>query len=899
MDDKATGQILRSKCTWYEDGEKSSKYFLNLEKNNAIQSSIRAIFSENDVELKQKQPILDRVRKFYSSLFSKKVSNTRDVNMAFLRNLDLPTLSDDQIALCESEFTADDLYDTVCSMQGGKSPGNDGLGKEFYIHFWNQVSGPLFSSFMEAKAKGVLSPSQRQAIIRLLAKKDRDKRYIENWRPISLLNVDTKILSKTIASKLRNVLPTLVKSDQTAYVAGRFIGESCRLISDVIEISDELNLEGWLVTMDIQKAFDSVDHDFLFCTLENAGFGGSFLNWIKILVKNQESCVYNSGTATSYFDLLMGCRQGDPISAYLFILVIEVFFQMVRTNSLIEGLEILDFEHKFTSYADDSTFFLKDLASVLELLNTFQTFSRYSGLLLNKSKCELAGIGAKKDELGEPVSELKHVKLTTDSVKILGIHYSYNKDILREKNYITVVKKITSCLAMWKWRNLSLAGKVTIFKTLAISKVVYVAFLSTIPRVILRKLTDIQKDFIWGGKRPKVAHNTLIASYEDGGLKSVDIVAKIRALRLSWISRLYSGTFHPWKHIPSKILTDSLSHEPFFPNMLYKAPKILPTFYKKVLRNWFSVSRTEPVTPTTIQNQLLWNNTKIRIGNTPIKKCLDVDFVGDLYDSNAEPLSWTQYSSIHNPPPNMFFKFIQIMDAIPRAWKDIINNNKAAFSECNGTFRYQHFLHLTRIIDMDKLSSKLLYIQLLSKIRKKPTAEATINRNFENLDLNWPKIHMIARYSTIDSYTRMFHFKCTHNILYLNRALHRMGLAESVLCSYCAVANETVEHLFFDCVPTKNLWVQIQNRFGSMELPDLTRESAFIGLPHDVTALIQHMHLVFRICLYKGRENKSCNLQYFINKLKQIKQIESYITFSNPRKRLVNSGKWSGLPELT
>ena len=245
-------------------------------------------------------------------------------------------------------------------MQGGKSPGNDGLTKEFYIHYWDLVGDSVYDSFMEAKTVGTLSPTQRQALIKLIAKKDRDKRFIENWRPISLLNVDTKILSKTIATKLKTVLPTLVKSDQTAYVPGRFIGESCRLISDVIEVADKLNIEGWIVTMDIQKAFDSVDHDFLFCVLENAGFGEPFLNWIKILVKNQMSCVTNAGTTTTYFDLLRGCRQGDPISAYLFILVIEVFFHMVRTNRMIEGLTILNFEHKLTAYADDSTFFLKN-----------------------------------------------------------------------------------------------------------------------------------------------------------------------------------------------------------------------------------------------------------------------------------------------------------------------------------------------------------------------------------------------------------------------------------------------------------------------------------------------------------------------------------------------------------
>ena len=127
--EKAIGQILRSKCSFYEDGEKSSKFFLNLEKNNAIQSSIRAIFDENDTEITEKQKILDRVRRFYSSLFSKKVNNTHNTNMACLRDLGLPTLSENQVALCETDFTIDDLFETVKSMQGGKSPGNDGLGK--------------------------------------------------------------------------------------------------------------------------------------------------------------------------------------------------------------------------------------------------------------------------------------------------------------------------------------------------------------------------------------------------------------------------------------------------------------------------------------------------------------------------------------------------------------------------------------------------------------------------------------------------------------------------------------------------------------------------------------------------------------------------------------------------
>ena len=104
------------------------------------------------------------------------------------------------------------------SMKSNKTPGNAGLPKEFYKTFWDELKTPLMESVNQAFHTKILSISQRQAVIKLIEKKDRDKRYISNWRPISLLNVDTKILSKAISSKLKTFLPALVSSQQTAYV---------------------------------------------------------------------------------------------------------------------------------------------------------------------------------------------------------------------------------------------------------------------------------------------------------------------------------------------------------------------------------------------------------------------------------------------------------------------------------------------------------------------------------------------------------------------------------------------------------------------------------------------------------------------------------------------------------
>ena len=188
-------------------------------------------------------------------------------------------------------------------------------------------------------------------------KKDRDKRYIKNWRPISLLNVDTKLISKTLASRLKDVLPSIISHQQTAYVKNRNISESERLISDILEICNNQNINGYMVTMDIEKAFDTLDHNFLLTVLEKIGFGKNFISWIKIILANQGSCVINGGSTTKYFKLEKGARQGDPISAYLFIIALEVLLIMLKNKADIKGLKIFDYDFLYTAYADDSTFF--------------------------------------------------------------------------------------------------------------------------------------------------------------------------------------------------------------------------------------------------------------------------------------------------------------------------------------------------------------------------------------------------------------------------------------------------------------------------------------------------------------------------------------------------------------
>ena len=248
-------------------------------------------------------------------------------------------------------------------MENNKTPGNDGLTKEFYECFWTNIKNTFKNSLSESKTNGSLSISQRQAVIKLLRRIEIND-FIKNWRPISLLNVDTKIISKVFAEKLKETLPSLISPHQTAYVKNRCINESGKLISDIIEVSDHL------VTMDIEKAFDSLDRNFLLNVLKSFGFGKNFIKWIRVLLNAQVSCVLNGGITTPYFNL----ERGDPISAYLFILALEVLFLLIRNHSDIKVIEIFNHKFLYTAYADDSTFLLRDLRSVKYLTDTFKLF---------------------------------------------------------------------------------------------------------------------------------------------------------------------------------------------------------------------------------------------------------------------------------------------------------------------------------------------------------------------------------------------------------------------------------------------------------------------------------------------------------------------------------------------
>ena len=151
-----------------------------------------------------------------------------------------------------------------------------------------------------------------------------DKHMLKNWRLISLLNTDYKILTHVLANRLKSVIGKLIHTDQNGYIKGRNIAYNIRLIQDVINYVENDNIEGAIIFLDFQKAFDTVNHNFLLSVLTKFNFGHSFIQWVQTSYTKSESCLSNNGWTSKPFEVQRGIRQGCPLSALLFLLVVEI-----------------------------------------------------------------------------------------------------------------------------------------------------------------------------------------------------------------------------------------------------------------------------------------------------------------------------------------------------------------------------------------------------------------------------------------------------------------------------------------------------------------------------------------------------------------------------------------------
>jgi len=302
-DVKAHGAQVRSRVQILEEGEKNTKIFLNLEKSRQNRKNITSL-SVDGKRVNDPSQILNEEVKFYKNLYTS--NKTVENHNIYLNETTFDhILTDTEGNACEGPISINECLLAINGMKTNKSPGLDGLTVEFYQKISNQISPLLHKSICQSYDKGELTRSQKQSIFSLIFKKGNPE-DLENWRPISLLNVDYKIIARVLALRLQNVLPSIISMDQQGFIKNRFIGYNIRQIQDIIDYAELVKIDGAILFLDFKKAFDTLEWDFLLQVLCKFGFKANFINWVKLLYNNICSSVINNGWISQTFDIKRG-----------------------------------------------------------------------------------------------------------------------------------------------------------------------------------------------------------------------------------------------------------------------------------------------------------------------------------------------------------------------------------------------------------------------------------------------------------------------------------------------------------------------------------------------------------------------------------------------------------------
>ena len=799
---KIEGVMIRSKARWSADGEKVTKYFCNLEKRHYVSKSMYKLEKDNGDILYETDDMLNETKSFYEKLYKCQPNNTEYCKEFFTETL--PKLDEDSSKNLEGYITLEEASAALKSMTNGKSPGTDGMTVDFFKFFWKQIGGFVVRSINEGFETNKMSITQREGIIVCIPKGDKPREFIKNWRPISLLNVTYKIASSCIANRLKTVLPNLINYDQTGFVPGRYIGDNLRLIYDLMFHLNENNLPGLLVSIDFEKAFDSVNWDYMHMVLKKFGFGDDICRWISTFYNDIRSSVIVNGKASTFFDINRGCRQGDPISPYLFILCAEILAHRVRTENQIIGIDIAETETKISQFADDTTFMLKgDRKSYETLFNILEKFYHLSGLKLNYDKTSNVWLGSKKYTTVTYLDNYR-MKWNPSKFKLLGLWFTNDLSSMVEINFTEKFNETIKLFQIWAKRTITPLGRIAILKSLILSKLTYLwLLLPNPPQQVTDEIQSYCYNFVWNNKKDKIKRSLEIHNIEEGGLGLPDISSQIKALKLTWLKKCLRESEcsnAKWKNLLHKTCPSISMLKEYGAKVLFRNTNPNP-FWRDVFSSYVEFSNSiDDYTDKEILFEPIFFNEKFKIDNKILyfKNWAEnnVYFVKDLINENGSFLTFQEFpeqTNIHTS----FLYYFGCVSSIKKyiQQKDIkLEDNTSNLKEQGKSYT---------IIETACRGAKIFYTYLIGKATKPKACN-----NWEhilNREINWKKIFQTTR-KISDVKFKWFQLRINNRILVTNNILKEMNVINDNTCSFCNTVKDSIFHYLWDCDYVQSFW---------------------------------------------------------------------------------------------
>ena len=894
--ERAKGIMFRSKVKWYEEGERNTKYFFNLEKMKYNAKTCYKLLEEDGTEITEQQMILEKQKDFYSELYD--IDQDVEFTSPNTSGIYVPDpIQTDQ----NQQITIKELEVAIRTMNRNKTPGEDGIPVDFYKVFWIQIKEVFYEMMISSYEEKYLHDSARKGILNLIPKPNKDSRQIKNLRPITLLNTDYKIIEKAVANKMLPALEHIIHKDQRGFMKNRRISVNIRKMLDIIHEANKEDLEAVILSLDFVKCFDKCSFSILYGSLDFFKFGEIIKEWTRILYKDFTVRIQNNGNFSTEIPIKKGVHQGGCCSAVYFLVIAEILAIALRNNQEIEGLTIKDIRNLLNQFADDMDIFSlcteKSVKAILEELNKFKS---QSGFTVSYDKTTLYRIGSLRHSNAQMYGLSQYV-WSREDITVLGVKIAHEE--LIEKNYQDIIEKVKKQLQAWTNRGLSLIGKIQVVNTLIASLFVYkMMVLPKIPCNIVKTVNNMIREYIWNGKKSKIAYNILQNRKQDGGLNLVNIEKRDTALKATWPIILKNE--EEYSKMVYKIMRCNIIEEDIWRCSLepmdIKKLKINNQFWKDVLEAWGCYNYYHQ---RRIDNQYIWYNSGIKIGGKVILwgdvYLRGLKYVYQLFQDGkykTEDQVWEEYGLTK-------LRFNSLKSAIPQEWKNFFISNSSTTYLPIAPHNYDYEVSkggqgLSKRVYQYISEDILLVHNKYIKWRKELGGE------YQDVLTEFGKAHMdIYRITNVPKY-RSFQYRLLQRGLVTNIQLHHWQLLDTNMCTLCGKQKESLIHLFYECEKTQILWKQITLWM---------KEKYKVTFQLNATTVIMNRivkkagHVVNFICLitkqyiYRQRCLKEeINFQGLKSTVRKIESIEKYIATKNQKldkhnRKWGSSETWSQL----
>ncbi|XP_019460146.1 PREDICTED: uncharacterized protein LOC109359906 [Lupinus angustifolius] len=709
----------------------------------------------------------------------------------------------------------------VFDMNGDGAPRPDGFGGSFYQAFWSIVGPDVCRATLQFFTQDYILPNLNSNNVVLIPKViGADK--MDDFRPIAMANFQFKIISKVLADRLASIAPKIISNQQRGFIKDRQINDCICLASEAINLLDHKIFGGNLaIKIDIKKAFDTLDWDFLLLTLKQFGFNHKFRNWIKIILDSARLSINVNGKMVGFFKCTRGVRQGDPLSPLLFCIAEDVLSRGL-SKLLVDG-QISTIEGpkgiktpSHVLYADDIFIFCKgkkrELLKIKQLLNNY---SNVSGQCVNAAKSKFYSTNSSQRKIAS-IAQVLGFSSGSLPLNYLGVPIFLGKP--RRIHLQRIADKITNKLATWKGMLLSIMGRIELVRSVIQSMLLYSFKIYAWPTSLLKHIDNCIRNFVWSGniedrKLVTVAWKNVCLPFKDGGLglRSLKKINHAALLKLAW--EMISSN-HEW----AIFFRDRFGSNPTPSNRYFKS-----SIWSAIKANWH-----------TLHLNSVWI-----IGNGQKTNFWLDNWLGEpLVDTLNIPLH------LHNHLKATVADFI---------------SNEAWIIPHTLTSKYPNLTsQICNIIpnsETDKLAWKSSNDGLLS------AKDAYLHLNPGSVQHNWGPILWSDAIPPSKSFIA---WRLLNNKMPTDDNLKRRGCVMASICSLCNKEEETATHLFFNCPFSVHVWnwlsTTLDTALDTSSLPNLlklTQRKWSDQVKLAITASIIHAISSIWFCRNQARFNNT------------------------------------------